>query len=105
MFAAGCDDFLEELPQSSAASANFYKNDNDVKNAVNACYANLQKSQLYGEFMINMAETRSDNIEDKTRAEMPAATITSTNSPPAPTMPQSPPYGNTPIIQSCVATP
>ncbi len=65
MFAAGCDDFLEELPQSSAASANFYKNDNDVKNAVNACYANLQKSQLYGEFMINMAETRSDNIEDQ----------------------------------------
>jgi len=65
MFAASCDDFLEELPQSSAASANFYKNDNDIKNAVNACYANLQKSQLYGDFIINMAETRSDNIEDQ----------------------------------------
>ncbi len=61
---------MRRLPRRTAPNhrlrqPNFYKNDNDVKNAVNACYANLQKSQLYGEFMINMAETRSDNIEDQ----------------------------------------
>lgn len=62
---SSCDDFLDEKPQSVSSSANFYKNDADIENAVNACYANLQKSQLYGNFMITMAETRSDNIEDQ----------------------------------------
>lgn len=70
LFAVGlaltsCEDFLNQKPQSVASTANFYRNDADIENGVNACYANLQKSQLYGNFMITMAETRSDNIEDQ----------------------------------------
>ena len=60
-----CEDFLDQRPQSVASSANFYRNDADIENAVNSCYANLQKSQLYSNFMITLAETRSDNIEDQ----------------------------------------
>lgn len=62
---ASCDDFLDQKPQSVGAAVNFYKNDNDIEEAVNACYANLQKSQLYRDFMVTMAETRSDNVEDQ----------------------------------------
>lgn len=60
-----CEDFLDQRPQSVASSGNFYKNDTDIENAVNSCYANLQKSQLYRNFMITLAETRSDNLEDQ----------------------------------------
>lgn len=61
----GCDDFLDQKPQSVAAKVNFYQDDNDIEEAVNSCYANLQKSQMYRDFMVTMAETRSDNVEDQ----------------------------------------
>lgn len=64
-FCTGCNDFLDEKPQSVAAKVNFYQNDNDIEEAINACYANLQQTQMYREFMVTMAETRSDNIEDR----------------------------------------
>ena len=64
-FVTSCDDFLDERPQSVASAANFYKSDSDIENAVNACYATLQMSQLYRDFMITMTETRSDNVEDQ----------------------------------------
>lgn len=65
MAAVSCDDFLDERPQSEASTGNFYRNDADIENVIMSCYANLQKSQLYGNFMITMAETRSDNLEDQ----------------------------------------
>ncbi|WP_289743951.1 RagB/SusD family nutrient uptake outer membrane protein [Muribaculum intestinale] len=65
LFVTSCDDFLDERPQSVASAANFYKSDSDIENAVNACYATLQMSQLYRDFMITMTETRSDNVEDQ----------------------------------------
>ena len=65
LLCSSCEDFLDQRPQSVASTANFYKNDADIENAVNACYASLQNSKLYGNFMIVMAEVRSDNVEDQ----------------------------------------
>lgn len=65
VLSVSCNDFLDERPQSTASVANFYTSDADINNAVTACYASLQATQLYGGFMITMAETRSDNIEDQ----------------------------------------
>lgn len=86
LFVTSCDDFLDERPQSVASAANFYKSDSDIENAVNACYATLQMSQLYRDFMITMTETRSDNVEDQNPVVMPAGIITSISLPPELTM-------------------
>lgn len=60
-----CNDFLDLKPISTASSVNFYNNENDINNAVIACYAKLQVNDMYGGDLITMLETRSDNIEDQ----------------------------------------
>lgn len=60
-----CENFLNLEPISQASAVKSYKTAEDIDNAVMACYAKLQVSDLYGGDLITMLETRSDNIEDQ----------------------------------------
>ncbi len=57
-------DFLILTPQSQITEGNFYRNSNELAQAVNACYSSLQNNNMYGGHFITLMETRSDNIED-----------------------------------------
>ncbi len=65
LLSVSCNDFLDRKPESQASTGNFYRNDADIENVINSCYGNMQKSSLYSNFMITMAEVRSDNVEDQ----------------------------------------
>lgn len=60
----GCSDFLDLSPRSEASVPNFYKNQNDIQTAINACYASLQGTYQYGEYFMALMELRGDNVED-----------------------------------------
>ncbi|WP_439556448.1 RagB/SusD family nutrient uptake outer membrane protein, partial [Dyadobacter sp.] len=55
--------FLELAPISDTNSVNFYRNAEDMLNAVNAAYASLQFSGMYNLSMYAIGETMSDNTE------------------------------------------
>ncbi|SHJ23048.1 RagB/SusD family nutrient uptake outer membrane protein [Pseudozobellia thermophila] len=45
----GCEKFLEEEPRSLIAPENFFKSENDVRQAVNGIYAILKNNSIYGQ--------------------------------------------------------
>lgn len=55
--------FLDLAPISDTNSVNFYRNADDMLNAVNAAYASLQFSGLYNTSMYAIGEGMSDNTE------------------------------------------
>lgn len=55
--------FLDLAPISETNNVNFYRNAEDMLNAVNAAYATLQSSGLYGQSMYAIGEGMSDNTE------------------------------------------
>ncbi|KQS26572.1 RagB/SusD family nutrient uptake outer membrane protein [Dyadobacter sp. Leaf189] len=55
--------FLELAPISDTNSVNFYRNAEDMLNAVNAAYASLQFNGMYNLSMYAIGETMSDNTE------------------------------------------
>lgn len=55
--------FLDLAPISDTNSVNFYRNADDMLNAVNAAYASLQFSGLYNSGMYAIGEGMSDNTE------------------------------------------
>jgi starch-binding outer membrane protein, SusD/RagB family len=57
------DGFLNLAPISDTNDVNFYRNADDMLNAVNAAYASLQFSGLYGQSMYAIGEGMSDNTE------------------------------------------
>lgn len=57
------DDFLVLAPLSETNSINFYRNADDMLNAVNAAYAALQFNGQYNQGMYAIGEVRSDNTE------------------------------------------
>lgn len=60
----GCSsDFLNLAPESSTNSANFYRNADDMLNAVNAAYSGLRLNGVYNQAMYVVGEIRSDNTE------------------------------------------
>lgn len=57
-----CDDKLLELaPVSDINSENFYSNQQDMVNAVNAAYAGLRLTGLFNQGLYYLSEMRSDN--------------------------------------------
>lgn len=57
------DSFLDLAPVSQTNSVNFYRNADDMLNAVNASYAALQFNGLYNQSMYAIGEVLSDNTE------------------------------------------
>lgn len=57
------DGFLNLAPISETNNLNFYRNQADMLNAVNAAYATLQFSGQYGQSMYAIGEGMSDNTE------------------------------------------
>lgn len=61
---SACSDFLEEIPMSNTATTgNFYKNDLDIRYALNAAYAELQTNGMYSTDLVLMTDVRSDDLE------------------------------------------
>lgn len=56
-----CKDFLELYPEDSLSKATFYKNDDQVKNALTSIYAPLRKSALGSTYM-NQANGSTDEV-------------------------------------------
>ena len=55
------EDFLELAPVSSPNVANFYQDENDLLNGINAAYSTLQSGELYGgRDLSDMTEYRGD---------------------------------------------
>ncbi|MFY0608548.1 MAG: RagB/SusD family nutrient uptake outer membrane protein [Cyclobacteriaceae bacterium] len=65
-----CEDFIDLPPQSSPNVAAFYKNQQDIEQAVIAAYAALQSRGEYARNFLYFMEVRSDNsyVEDLTKA-------------------------------------
>jgi starch-binding outer membrane protein, SusD/RagB family len=61
---SSCNKFLEIEPKSDPTVASYYKNTDDIRNAVNGCYAALQGKNQYMQHFITLMETRSDNVSD-----------------------------------------
>lgn len=66
---AGClllvscsESFLDLAPKSEVSADNFYRNETDFRNAVNAAYSSLQEDGLYGNDFSHLAEVPSDNV-------------------------------------------
>lgn len=59
-----CSDYMDLTPKSSATTAGFYKNADDIKTALNACYGPLQSGNMYKGNFVTMMEVRSDNVKD-----------------------------------------
>lgn len=57
------DGFLDLAPVSQTNGVNFYRNADDMLNAVNAAYAALQFNGLYNQSMYAVGEVLSDNTE------------------------------------------
>lgn len=62
-FSSCKDGFLELAPISDTNNVNFYRNADDMQNAVNAAYASLQFSGLYNSALYAIGEGISDNTE------------------------------------------
>jgi hypothetical protein len=63
IFSSCKDGFLNLAPISETNNLNFYRNQADMLNAVNAAYASLQFSGQYGQSMYAIGEGMSDNTE------------------------------------------
>ncbi|NOU58714.1 RagB/SusD family nutrient uptake outer membrane protein [Marinifilum caeruleilacunae] len=61
VLSTACEDDLNTVPEVKNTSAGFYKTEADIEAAVNAAYAGLQKSGLYGYNYHILMECRSDN--------------------------------------------
>ncbi len=60
----GCSsDFLNLAPVSNTNNVTFYRNADDMLNAVNAAYSGLRLSGVYNQAMYAIGEIRSDNTE------------------------------------------
>lgn len=57
-----CEDFLTITPSSSIVEEDFWKDKNDLDNAVMACYKRLSEGDMLNNY-INWGEARSDNFE------------------------------------------
>ncbi len=65
LFSSCEEDFLELTPISSPNVADFFQNEGDILNAVNAAYATLQSGNLYGgRDLQDLTEYRADNTFD-----------------------------------------
>jgi len=65
LFSSCEEDFLELTPISSPNVADFFQNESDIQNAVNAAYATLQSGDLYGgRDLQDLTEYRADNTFD-----------------------------------------
>jgi hypothetical protein len=67
IFSSGCEDFLDQVPQTARSSENFYRTDADFKNAIVGSYAVFKNNGLYGNGGINanlltLTEVVSDNV-------------------------------------------
>ena len=60
LITCGCQNQLELEPISDFTAASFYKNQEDLENAVNAAYASLQSDGQYGQNFSYLMEVRSD---------------------------------------------
>lgn len=61
---SGCQkDFLNLAPISDTNTENFYRNEEDMLNAVNAAYASLRAGGQYNAAMYTVGEVASDNTE------------------------------------------
>ncbi|WP_345955561.1 RagB/SusD family nutrient uptake outer membrane protein [Mucilaginibacter sp. PAMB04168] len=58
-FSVGCKKELNQTPISTATTETFFASNNDFLQAVNAVYADLR---TYPDRMLNLSETRSDNL-------------------------------------------
>lgn len=60
-----CDDFLTIFPASSIVEEDFWKDKNDLKNAVMGCYKQVVSNEMLNKY-IYWGEERSDNFERST---------------------------------------
>jgi hypothetical protein len=61
---SGCNsDFLTIAPESNINSVNFYRNADDMVNAINAAYSGLRLTGVFNQGMYVVGEIRSDNTE------------------------------------------
>ncbi len=75
---SSCKKFLEEAPRTTQSSANFFKNENDFKLAVNGTYAALR--DIYGSNTSwVMGEMRSDNTHYDYKPSDAALAVTQKN--------------------------
>ncbi|PRY21928.1 putative outer membrane starch-binding protein [Spirosoma oryzae] len=65
---SACEDNLFQEPQASKVLSNFLRNETESEEYVNAVYANLQASGLYGLYLPAAGEIQSDNTFDEVPA-------------------------------------
>ncbi len=58
------EDFLDRDPVSNTTADAYYKNSDDMTNAVNAIYSKLAGSAQYGSNFLQLMEYRSDNVKN-----------------------------------------
>ena len=63
-----CEDQLYQNPVTSKELGNFLRNETEVEEYVNAVYASLQNSGLYGSYLPTATEIQSDNTFDEVPA-------------------------------------
>lgn len=63
LFPSCANDFLDLAPISQTNNVNFYRNQQDMLNAVNAAYAALRVNGEYNQAMYAVGEVASDNTE------------------------------------------
>ncbi|GAB3736962.1 RagB/SusD family nutrient uptake outer membrane protein [Spirosoma lituiforme] len=68
LLTSSCEDKLFQEPQTSKVLNNFLRNETESEEYVNAVYANLQNSGLYGLYLIAFSEIQSDNTYDEVPA-------------------------------------
>lgn len=75
-----CEDFLTITPTSSIVEEEFWKDKNDLNNAVMACYKRMVDNDILEKY-IYWGEERSDNVERSSTvtANGPVANITNAN--------------------------
>ncbi len=60
LFISGCQDLLEEVPKDRLSKENFYKSKADLVTGINAIYAQMRNSDLYGiwypAFMLGLSD-------------------------------------------------
>lgn len=77
---SSCEDFLTITPTSSIVEEDFWKDKNDLNNAVTACYKRMVENDLLNKY-IYWGEERSDNFErsSSVSASGPVANIMNGN--------------------------
>lgn len=62
---SSCEDYLTVTPTDKIVEEDFWKDKNDLNNAVNGCYKSLVSNEMLGKY-VYWGEERSDNFERST---------------------------------------